>query len=104
MQSSQACCPGDAHIPRASYAVASFSLRDEFPLSNQIVCHVITCNELVILHNQVCEVTFVQVLAMFAGYQQEFSIFDNYQLTIESMASGTIDDHDMFDTIRLDRG
>jgi hypothetical protein len=57
-----------------------------------------------ILQDQVCKLMSIQVLAMFANCQQEFSIFDNYQLTIESMASGTIDDHDMFDTIRLDRG
>ena len=85
--------------------VISFILRDELPLPKRVfVMLPLIEKSVMILQDQVCKLKSIQVLAMFANYQQEFSIFDNYQLTIESMASGTIDDHDMFGTIRLDRG
>ena len=85
--------------------VISFILRDELPLPKRVfVMLPLIEKSVMILQDQVCKLISIQVRAMFANYQQEFSIFDNYQLTIESMASGTIDDHDMFDTIRLDRG
>ena len=85
--------------------VISFILRDELPLPKRVfVMLPLIEKSVMILQDQVCKLISIQVRAMFANYQQEFSIFDNYQLTIESMASGTIDDHDMFGTIRLDRG
>jgi hypothetical protein len=85
--------------------VISFILRDELPLPKRVfVMLSLIEKSVMILQDQVCKLISIQVLAMFANYQQEFSIFDNYQLNIEPMASRTISYHDVFDTIRLDRG
>lgn len=85
--------------------VISFILRDELSLPKRVfVMLPLIEKSVMILQDQVCKLISIQVLAMFANYQQEFSIFDNYQLTIEPMASRTIGYHDMFDAIRLDRG